>query len=296
MFQREIKNSCFVNKSKVVNSSFDKDSEFIDITQDDNSVINEKEEKKEINAYNVSLGKKRKRKKEKYNRNIQKNKKKKIIKDNDNNNEDKSDKSLLSNKNNIILNNNNNDNKIEKEKLLNLVKEEGFNTIFSLISNSNFDQNNPIEKELEEIINRIGLLRVTLFLIQIKFSSSSEENKILKKRKEIENDIKNLGEHLHKEKDGKIYRYFKHYIRLRGYVFHCFDRSCKSTGLYNLENMNFKILTPHTIPYDQHIYISNKEKYEQYKDILEDFKKRDCTEAQVFKNANGDKLVKWYNN
>ena len=296
MFQREIKNSCFVNKSKVVNSSFDKDSEFIDLTQDDNSVINEKEEKKEINAYNVSLGKKRKRKKEKYNRNIQKNKKKKIIKDNDNNNEDKSDKSLLSNKNNIILNNNNNDNKIEKEKLLNLVKEEGFNTIFSLISNSNFDQNNPIEKELEEIINRIGLLRVTLFLIQIKFSSSSEENKILKEKKEIENDIKNLGEHLHKEKDGKIYRYFKHYIRLRGYVLHCFDRSCKSTGLYNLENMNFKILTPHTIPYDQHIYISNKEKYEQYKDILEDFKKRDCTEAQVFKNTNGDKLVKWYNN
>ena len=137
MFQREIKNSCFVNKSKVVNCSFDKDIEFIDLTQDDNSVINEKEEKKEINAYNVSLGKKRKRKKEKYNRNIQKNKKKKIIKDNDNNNEDKSDKSLLSNKNNIILNNNNNDNKIEKEKLLNLVKEEGFNTIFSLISNSN---------------------------------------------------------------------------------------------------------------------------------------------------------------
>ena len=296
MFQREIKNSCFVNKSKVVNSSFDKDSEFINLTQDDNSVINEKEEKKEINAYNVSLGKKRKRKKEKYNRNIQKNKKKKIIKDNDNNNEDKSDKSLLSNKNNIILNNNNNDNKIEKEKLLNLVKEEGFNTIFSLISNSNFDQNNPIEKELEEIINRIGLLRVTLFLIQIKFSSSSEENKILKEKKEIENDIKNLGEHLHKEKDGKIYRYFKHYIRIRGYVFHCFDRNCKSTGLYNLENMNFKILTPHTIPYDQHIYISNKEKYEQYKDILEDFKKRDCTEAQVFKNTNGDKLVKWYNN
>ena len=289
MFQSEIKNSCLVNKPKVVNSSFDKDSEFIDLTQDDNSVINEKEEKKEINSNNISLGKKRKRKKEKYYKNNLKNKKKKVSNDKDNNNEDKSDKSILSN--------NNNDNEIEKEKLLNLVKEEGFNTIFSLISNSNFDQNNPIEKELEEIINRIGLLRVTLFLIQIKFSSSSsEENKILKEKKEIENDIKNLGEHLHKEKDGKIYRYFKHYIRIRGYVFHCFDRNCKSTGLYNLENMNFKILTPHTIPYDQHIYISNKEKYEQYKDILEDFKKRDCTEAQVFKNTNGDKLVKWYNN
>ena len=290
MFQSEIKNSCLVNKPKFINSSFNKDSEFINLTRDDNSVINEKEEKKEINSNNISLGKKRKRKKEKYYKNNLKNKKKKVSNDKDNNNEDKSDKSILSN--------NNNDNEIEKEKLLNLVKEEGFNTIFSLISNSNFDQNNPIEKELEEIINRIGLLRVTLFLIQIKFSSSSssEENKILKEKKEIENDIKNLGEHLHKEKDGKIYRYFKHYIRIRGYVFHCFDRNCKSTGLYNLENMNFKILTPHTIPYDQHIYISNKEKYEQYKDILEDFKKRDCTEAQVFKNTNGDKLVKWYNN
>ena len=40
----------------------------------------------------------------------------------------------------------------------------------------------------------------------------------------------------------------------------------------------------------------NKNKFEQYKTVFNDFEKRNCSEAQIFKNESGDKLVKWYNN
>lgn len=274
------------------------------------------------------------------------------------------------NNNNIYANNNN---KFEKEALLQLVKIEGFNKVFRVLSKPYFDRKIPLEKKIDEIVCNIGLLRTSLILMQIKFdyydnsqntvanynhanyngynsnllntysnhqsipyspptaslslpnfktNNSYNSNEIEDKdidiildgkeerersneskykkfqgQKEIEKDGYELGEHLHKESDGKIYKYLKHHLRVtKGFVFNCADRKCRSKGLYDTESMNFKIIHKHTIPYEQHNYILNKDKFNQYKTIFDDFIKRDCNEAQVFKNDVGNKLVKWYNN
>ena len=288
----KLRKACVTNKSKILNNSIDEDNSIIDLTQEEDFSSEEKE--KRNNANIILLGKKTQRKKGDNKDHSQKIKKMDIIEDNIST----LDKSILSDANSINLDTDNSNNRIEKEKLLDLVKNEGFNTIFNLLSNSDFNKNNPTEKELEKIIEIMGLLRVTLFLLQIKFSSSSNPNPEENKKKEKNqntNETYNLGEHLHKEIDGNIYKYYKNYLRIKGFVFRCADRTCKSTGLYNLKTMNFKVLTAHTIQYDQHDYIKKKEKYEKYKTIFEDFKKRNCTEAQVFQNGDGDKLVKWYN-
>ena len=225
------------------------------------------------------------------------------------------------------FNNINNDNKFEKEALFQLVNIEGFNKIFGLLSKPYFNRKNPLERKIDEIICNIGLLRTSLILMQIKFDSYDasqniipnfsplkevdivldenedreksvdNKNKKLKNQKEMDKDGYELGEHLHKESGGKIYKYLKHHMRVtKGFVFNCADRKCKSKGLYDIETMNFKIILKHTIPYEQHNYIMNKSKFNQYKTIFFFFNKRNCTEAQVFKNEAGNKLVKWYSN
>ena len=267
------------------------------------------------------------------------------------------------------------DNRFEKEALAQLIKVEGFNKVFRLISKPFFNRKNPLERKIDEIVCNIGLLRTSLILLQIKFdlydnsgnsnishsfntpnlnngysnnnlynsysnsfptqlgqstpvplSLSSPKMKNNYSSNDIDGDISldekedgdrlnesryqkfqgqkeilkdgyELGEHLHKEPDGKIYKYLKHHLRVtKGFVFNCADRKCKSKGLYDTETMNFKIIIKHTIPHDEHNYIVNKDKFNQYKTIFDDFIKRECNEAQVFKNDVGNKLVKWYNN
>ena len=75
-----------------------------------------------------------------------------------------------------MKNNTNKNNENEKNALLSLVKREGFNNIFNLISNSQFNRDNPVEKELEEIIFNIGLLPTSIILLQIKFNNSSYDS------------------------------------------------------------------------------------------------------------------------
>ena len=179
------------------------------------------------------------------------------------------------------MNFNNYNNEFEKEVLNKLVKRQGFNKVFNILSKPCFDRNNPLEKKLDEIICNIGLLRTSLILLQIKFDmpppmhnyngyntnpyynppnpylmSNSNSNpylnqsysynsgyherdldillddnkdykredeskyKRVQERKEIEKEGYELGEHLHKEADGKIYKYLKHHLRVtKGFVF-----------------------------------------------------------------------------
>ena len=167
--------------------------------------------------------------------------------------------------------------------------------------------------KVDDIISNIGLLRTSLIMFQIKFSQpeinkgesvpssppkhdegikkTSPENQI------INNEEYELGEHFHKDKNGKIYKYNKHHLRVKNRMsFNCADLKCKSRGLYFVNNMKFRVVICHSIPHEEHCYIKNKEKFNRHKAIFDDFKKRNCHEAQVFKNDIGDKLVKWYDN
>ena len=217
-----------------------------------------------------------------------------------------------------FINENNNINKektvSEKQELVNLVNEEGFNKVFNLMTNTYFDRRNYIERKLDDIICNIGLLRASLILFQIKFgqpeihigesvlnspppkpvekiTKTSPENQI------INNEKYELGEHFHKDKNGNIYKYNKHHFRVKNRIsFNCADQKCKSRGLYFVNNMKFRVMTCHSISYEEHCYIKNKEKFNRHKAIFDDFKKKNCHEGQVFKNDIGDKLVKWYDN
>ena len=201
----------------------------------------------------------------------------------------------------------------EKQELINLVNEEGFNKVFNLMTNTYFDRRNYIERKLDDIICNIGLLRTSLFMFQIKYAIPEMQNglsipppnpnpakEIIKTSQEnqiINNEEYELGEHFHKDKDGNIYKYNKHHFRVKNKIsFNCADLKCKSRGLYFVNNMKFRIVISHSIPYEEHCYIKNKEKFNRHKAIFDDFKKKNCHEAQVFKNDIGDKLVKWYDN
>ena len=292
---------------QLINESKDqtgKESECIDLTKEDDSF----EDEKEINKSNfLLLGNKTQRQKEEKNNN-NKSPTKKITFPNNNNANNNTNNTIINTANSNINTNNNHEK--EREELLNLVSVEGFNTIFNLITKQHFDLNNPVEKKLDEIILNLGLLTTSLILFQIKFtffhstpiSNPNFQNDIEKKKREMQmNDLENKGyiliDHLHKDKNGNIYKYLKHHLRMKKvYVYYCYDKKCKSRALYDGKNMNFKIIYEHTISYEEHNYISNKNKFDFLKGIFDDFSKRNCNEAQVFKNEEGDNLVKWYNN
>ena len=291
------------------------DSEYIDLTQDESS-------SEEKDNFNLLLGKKSKRQKSE-NKDIDKFKKYSSF-DNSFDNEEElysSNKININNKNNNINNINcedninNNNYEAERDELLKLIKLEGFNKIFTLITKAKFDSRNPIEKKLEQIIFNIGLLRTSLILLQLKHtllpepSNDNSNNKNINSSNEIElnkreshiQELENKGyetsDHLHKENDGKIYRYKKNHLRVNNiYMYYCADKKCKSRGIYKMKNMEFRVVYQHTIPHEEHNYIKNPYLVEQHKEIFDDFSKRSCKEAHIFKNKGGDKLVKWYNN
>ena len=107
-----------------------------------------------------------------------------------------------------------------------------------------------------------------------------------------------LGIHLQKDRDGKIYKYTKHHIRSNkgnvSYVYYCAETKCNAKGNYNVDSMDFVTFREHDIPYNEHCYIKNKNRFDKFTPIIEEFEKRDCREAQVFKKDNGSQLVKWY--
>ena len=291
----------------------------------------------------------------------------------------------------------------EKERLHNLVKKEGFLKIFNYLTTIPLNRKNPLEKEIDDIITDIGLLRTSLILFQIKFEESDtninknninsnnninnnninitsntntnininnnisptinknknkEKSQIINKKKNEEDiqividgvddessskekQIKNptslklnrnqiinnkentnnsspksksvkkdviknkdkeeleLGVHLQKDKNGKIYKYTKHHYRAnRGndiYVYYCADTRCKTKGCYYVKSMKFECNKKHQLEHDEHCYIKNKDRFDKYRPIIDEFEKRDCHEAQIFKKDNGSQLVKWYN-
>ena len=109
-----------------------------------------------------------------------------------------------------------------------------------------------------------------------------------------------LGVHFQKDKNGKIYKYTKHHYRENKgnkiFVFYCADPKCKSQGCYYLESMKFELIKEHQLNYEEHSYIKNRDRFEKYKNIIEEFERRECHEAQIFKKDNYSHLVKWYDN
>ena len=304
--------------------------DFIDLSNVDNS-FDEKEKEKEQNKNKndnvfelnkLLIGKKRERSN---NKDDIKEKEKEKQKEKEKINQIEIEDNTANNTNNIenypflnFINENNINNKgktiSEKQELINLVNEEGFNKVFNLMTNTYFDRRNYIERKLDDIICNIGLLRTSLIMFQIKLSQPEIQNgesapispppkpveKITKTSPEnqiINNEEYELGEHFHKDKNGNIYKYNKHHFRVKNRIsFNCADIKCKSRGLYFVNNMKFRVMTCHSIPYKEHCYIKNKEKFNRHKAIFDDFKKKNCHEGQVFKNDLGDKLVKWYDN
>ena len=77
-------------------------------------------------------------------------------------------------------------------------------------------------------------------------------------------------------------------------MYYCADPKCNARGCYNVESMEFEIFKEHDLLYNDHCYIKNKNRYDRCSPIIEEFERRQCHEAQIFKKENGSQLVKWY--
>lgn len=110
------------------------------------------------------------------------------------------------------------------------------------------------------------------------------------------NSENDLCIHLHKDKNGKIYKYNKNYTRdgNNKVAYYCADRRCNGKANYDSETMKFEIFKDHDITHEEHNYIRNKDRADKYKEIIKEFEQRDCHEAQVFKTENGSHVAKWY--
>ena len=284
---------------------------------------------------------------------------------------------------------------IEKELLINLVGKEGFMKVFNCLTITPLNRKDPLEKQIDDIINSIGLLRTSLILSQIKFetienknnnqinnnidtntnqktneiipepenenqgnninininsissrtrSSKSHEiiniisensgkkrkfskrkklkafslNRINKREKisskteelvpcsaknvsvdELKNERLELGVHLQKDKEGNIYKYLKHHFREnkgnKMYIYYCADTRCKSKACYYITGMKFVLIKEHGLKHEEHCYMQKRDRTDKYRVIIDEFKARNCTEAQVFKRSDGTTIVKWYN-
>lgn len=166
---------------------------------------------KEIKSFRY-CGKKRKypaKEKERIKSEIQKKNNGKSVE----NNKKKKITNFNKDKNIIYLNDENNiddkrrNNIPEKKILSNLVKKEGFKKIFEYLSIFPLNRKNPIERELDDVLLNIGLLRTTILLFQIQMEEmeKSDENNNNNKNINIKklfpiNNILNLSKNNHIEK------------------------------------------------------------------------------------------------
>jgi hypothetical protein len=115
-------------------------------------------------------------------------------------------------------------------------------------------------------------------------------------QKDLELNELELGIHLQKDKYGRIYKFSKKYFSANKgnniYVFYCSDTRCTCKGWYYVKTMKFETTKNHKLKYEEHNYIKNK-KNDKFRQIIEEFEKRNCNEAQIFIKEN-DQLVKWY--
>ena len=89
-----------------------------------------------------------------------------------------------------LMDENNNDDKrrnniVEKKILTNLVKKEGLLKIYDLLSISPLNRKNPLERELDDIILNLGLLRTTILLFKIQLEQSITNNNSTSNNKDI---------------------------------------------------------------------------------------------------------------
>jgi len=74
----------------------------------------------------------------------------------------------------------------EKQILGKMIEKRGFLSVFNLLTKSNFNRNDPLEKYIDDLISNMGLLKVSLILFQIYFENqiNSEKQKALNKRED----------------------------------------------------------------------------------------------------------------
>ena len=238
----------------------------------------------------------------------------------------------------------------EKDDLLDILENNGILYILNCLTKITLNRNIKAEKKLDDMINRLGLLKTWLLIFQNYLENKSKkQNRNINKNfpnyfeKENKSNINNssflsngetqtqpeekiskinninkrindlsfkkeenlkseqkrfnpngfsLSLHYHKDKDGKIYKYAKHhYLGKEICVFYCCDKDCNSTANYYLKTSRFELINGHTKKYEDHYYIIKPDK--DYK-IMEDFKKKNFREAQMFKKPEGPKIVQWY--
>jgi len=223
-------------------------------------------------------------------------------------------KELIEKKKNKESNNKNN--KIKEEKLSNILNY--------------LDKNEPINESeinknfIDNISKNINIIKKLLSClqnyiqnkkdddedeesIQLKEKESPEKSKVISNKKGMMHkriiDAKEkkklmcihnlgLGLHFHKDKEGRIYKYSKNTFLGRDIcIFNCCDKECHSNANYIMSDGKFIINSEHDKKYEDHSYIKKPDKDHKY---IEEFKKKNFIEGQVFQKDSGPKIIQWY--
>jgi len=214
------------------------------------------------------------------------------------------------------------ENKKKKESNIinNKIKDEKFSNILNYLDNNNPVNESEINKSfIDNISKNISIIiKLLSYLqsyikdkkeeesIQLKESESPEKSKIISNKKGMHRRIIDakekkklmcihnlgLGLHFHKDKNGKVYKYSKNTFLGRDIcIFNCCDKDCHSNANYIMSDGKFIINSEHDKKYEEHSYIMKPDKDHK---IMEEFKKKNFIEGQVFQKDAGPKIVQWY--
>ena len=143
----------------------------------------------------------------------------------------------------------------------------------------NSDEKNFDEKNLEEKLNN-----------DLPPKNENEDIPI----SELTQKNVNIGLHFHKDKNGKVYKYFVHgLIGENGRIFHCSDESCRGTAKYDVSNMEFKVMKEHTKKYEDHYYVIDLKSEKDNKIFCALADNEKYNECQIFRK-DGKRYVKYY--
>ena len=217
----------------------------------------------------------------------------------------------------------------KEENLINqLLKNYSFNVLFQRCLNDNLDINKNLDKNIINLIKSVGYKQIFKLLLtkygllkppkinksinqyQIdeeeknypsEFNTRDSIIKIMdikanKYKQNPKNNIsknnKGLGLHLHKNRNGEIYKYLVHRVDNGKGWYYCSDRNCRGVAILELNTKQFKITRRHTLKYNEHSFyiriLPNELSLFKY------FKKIDKNEAQVIYKYDGDVYAVFY--
>ena len=215
----------------------------------------------------------------------------------------------------------------EEKTLIELINKYTFNIVFKACLENKMDENKPLDQSIIKLKEKIGYKEIFKILLTkysvLKTESLNESsylnikeeetksNSLIKsediiiknidiksnkyrqiQKNNITRNNKGLGLHLHKYKNGEIYKYLLHRMDNAKGWFYCSDRNCKGVGILSLKNKKFQITRDHTLKYQEHNFYTRILPNEI--GLFKDFRHYDKNDVQIIYKYDGGAFAVFY--